>query len=49
MARLQPRLKAHEARALQRSAAPLPDFIPPQLATPAPVPPEGKEWVHEIK
>jgi bifunctional non-homologous end joining protein LigD len=29
--------------------APLPDFIPPQLATRVARPPESKDWLHEIK
>jgi bifunctional non-homologous end joining protein LigD len=27
----------------------LPDFIAPQLASPAPTPPNGKGWLHELK
>ncbi len=27
----------------------LPDFIPPQLASPASTPPNGKGWLHELK
>ncbi|MCK0197129.1 DNA ligase D [Ancylobacter sp. 6x-1] len=30
-------------------AAPLPDFVPPELATLVPKPPSGERWVHEIK
>src|SRR5215470_5423613 len=30
-------------------SVPLPDFIPPQLATLVSVVPEGDEWLHEIK
>lgn len=29
--------------------APLPDFVAPQLATMATAPPEGEQWLHEIK
>ena len=29
--------------------APLPDFIPPQLATLVDSPPDGDEWLHELK
>jgi bifunctional non-homologous end joining protein LigD len=29
--------------------APLPDFIPPQLATLVPAPPSGDAWLHELK
>jgi bifunctional non-homologous end joining protein LigD len=32
-----------------RGKSPLPDFIPPQLATRVARPPEGKDWLHEIK
>ncbi len=31
------------------TSAPLPDFIPPQLATLEDEPPTGKHWLHEIK
>jgi bifunctional non-homologous end joining protein LigD len=27
----------------------LPDFVPPQLATPVEHPPNGEEWLHELK
>lgn len=39
-----PKAKAPKAR-----AAALPDFVPPQLATPAARPPAGPDWLHEIK
>lgn len=29
--------------------APMPRFIPPQLATLRPRPPVGADWIHEIK
>jgi bifunctional non-homologous end joining protein LigD len=29
--------------------APMPDFVPPQLATLVKKPPEGEEWFHELK
>lgn len=32
-----------------RTAAPLPEFIAPQLATLVSTPPEGSDWLHEIK
>lgn len=34
---------------LERHPPPMPDFIPPALATLVSVPPRGEEWVHEIK
>lgn len=34
---------------LARTPDPLPDFVPPALATLAPAPPSGANWVHEIK
>ena len=53
MTRLKPRSKALGTSAAKRSSAraatPLPAFIPPQLATLASAPPEGSEWLHEIK
>jgi bifunctional non-homologous end joining protein LigD len=53
MSRLKPRSRALDAtaskRSLARSAPPLPDFVAPQLATLTTTPPEGSEWVHEIK
>jgi bifunctional non-homologous end joining protein LigD len=30
-------------------SAPLPDFVPPSLATMQPIAPSGREWLHEIK
>jgi bifunctional non-homologous end joining protein LigD len=33
----------------RRSAAALPDWVPPQLTQLAQTAPEGTEWVHEIK
>jgi len=41
--------KPNASRKRKRAAAPLPDFIEPQLATLRPSPPEGEEWLHEIK
>jgi bifunctional non-homologous end joining protein LigD len=40
-----------ERRKLPKEARPepLPDFIPPALATPAETPPTGSRWLHEIK
>lgn len=38
---------ATPAKALKKT--PLPDFIPPSLATLAPKPPQGDDWLHEIK
>ena len=29
--------------------APLPEFVPPQLATLVDKPPAGEEWLHELK
>jgi bifunctional non-homologous end joining protein LigD len=53
MARLKPRSKALDTsvakRTSARPAAPLPEFVPPQLATLASAPPEGEGWLHEIK
>ena len=53
MARLKPRSKALDTslskRGFARSAAPLPEFVPPQLATLASTPPRGSDWLHEIK
>jgi bifunctional non-homologous end joining protein LigD len=53
MARLKPRSKALDAstskRSAPRSAAPLPEFVPPQLATLTSTPPQGDDWLHEIK
>ena len=42
-----PRRKAGKAR--RGRAIPMPDFIPLQLATRVAEPPEGSEWIHEIK
>ncbi|MEI9899989.1 MAG: hypothetical protein WDN31_07400 [Hyphomicrobium sp.] len=36
-------------RAQSRATAPLPAFAPPQLATLVSEPPEGGDWLHEIK
>lgn len=36
-------------RASSRSAAPLPAFVAPQLATLVSAPPAGDDWLHEIK
>jgi len=41
--------KPKAPRKRKRGAAPLPGFIEPQLATLRPSPPEGEEWLHEIK
>ncbi|MDB5395977.1 MAG: ligD [Rhodospirillales bacterium] len=41
----QPKPKPAKAR----GNSPLPDFIPPQLATRVARPPTGKDWLHEIK
>ncbi len=52
MARKTPRsqpLAVAPKRGQSRSAVPLPEFIAPQLATLATAPPEGSEWLHEIK
>jgi bifunctional non-homologous end joining protein LigD len=53
MASLKPRSKALDTsvagRTSARSAPPLPQFVPPQLATLASAPPEGDGWLHEIK
>jgi bifunctional non-homologous end joining protein LigD len=53
MASLKPRSKALDTsvagRPSARSAPPLPQFVPPQLATLASAPPEGDGWLHEIK
>jgi bifunctional non-homologous end joining protein LigD len=53
MARLKPRSKALDTSASKqgsaRLATPLPDFVPPQLATLASAPPEGEDWVPELK
>lgn len=36
--------------AIERAVpAPFPEFVPPQLASPAKAPPEGDRWLHEIK
>jgi len=43
----EPKPKAKSAK--PRGKAPLPDFIPPQLATRVARPPAGKDWLHEIK
>jgi bifunctional non-homologous end joining protein LigD len=43
----EPKPKAKSAK--PRGKAPLPNFIPPQLATRVARPPEGKDWLHEIK
>ncbi|WP_274630317.1 DNA ligase D [Arvimicrobium flavum] len=53
-ARSKPRIKAAPAKTKARSkraagSAELPDFVPPCLATLASSPPEGEEWVHEVK
>ncbi|RAI33350.1 DNA ligase D [Rhodoplanes elegans] len=42
---------AEASRAPKRksSSAPLPDFVPPCLATLADAPPDGPDWIHEIK
>jgi bifunctional non-homologous end joining protein LigD len=42
-------LAASAGRAASRSARALPEFVPPQLATLVSEPPEGTEWLHEIK
>ena len=53
MARLKPRSKALDTssskRSAARSATPLPEFVPPQLATLTATPPQGNDWLHEIK
>lgn len=52
MARTTPRSKALSVSpkgALARSAKPLPGFVAPQLATLVTEPPEGDDWLHEIK
>ncbi|MFA5902248.1 MAG: DNA polymerase LigD, partial [Hyphomicrobium sp.] len=52
MTRTKPRSKALSVtpkRALARSAVPLPAFIAPELATLVSEPPEGDDWLHEIK
>ena len=53
MARLKSRSKALDTssskRSAARSAAPLPEFVPPQLATLTSTPPQGNDWLHEIK
>lgn len=40
---------AKQRRRKLRGTAPLPDFIPPQLATRVKRPPAGPDWLHEIK
>jgi bifunctional non-homologous end joining protein LigD len=53
MARLKPRSKALDTSSSKRraalSAAPLPEFVAPQLATLTSAPPQGNDWLHEIK
>ncbi len=54
MARSTPRTKALAAPKAgslhaSRAALPLPQFVPPQLATLATAPPEGETWLHEVK
>ncbi len=52
MARTTPRSQAFMVpakRAQSRATAPLPAFAPPQLATLVSEPPEGGDWLHEIK
>jgi bifunctional non-homologous end joining protein LigD len=34
---------------LKQRRSPLPEFVPPSLATLHDVPPDGSEWIHEIK
>lgn len=41
--------KPKTSRKRKRGGAPLPGFIEPQLATLRPSPPEGEDWLHEIK
>ena len=41
--------KPKAARKRKRGGAPMPGFIEPQLATLRPSPPEGEDWLHEIK
>lgn len=41
--------RAARSPKLRGASAPLPDFVPPCLATLADGPPEGPPWVHEIK
>ena len=50
-ARLKPGAKPEKkaAKPVKGKASSLPKFVPPQLATLVDAPPEGKEWVHELK
>jgi bifunctional non-homologous end joining protein LigD len=41
--------KLTKAKPKPRGKSPLPDFIPPQLATRVARPPAGADWLHEIK
>ena len=43
----EPEARAAPAKAAKRAA--LPDFVEPQLATRVEAPPEGPDWLHEIK
>ena len=47
-AQIEARRSADPARS-NRSRGRLPDFVPPSLATLHNVPPDGSEWIHEIK
>ncbi len=46
---LKPRRRRSVRPRKPRVDAPLPAFVPPQLATLATAPPEGADWLHEIK
>src|SRR5262249_26986230 len=41
--------RGHERKAPRRKKARLPDFVAPQLATLVDTPPEGGDWIHEMK
>ncbi|MCX7305063.1 MAG: DNA ligase D [Hyphomicrobiales bacterium] len=41
--------KPKAARRRKRGDDPMPGFVEPQLATLRPTPPEGEDWLHEIK
>jgi len=42
-------LAASPRRALARTSDPLPQFVPPELASLVAAPPEGSGWMHEVK
>lgn len=47
--RAAPKTKAAPKRKKKQGVAGLPDFVPPELPTLVDAPPEGPDWLHEIK